>query len=78
MHISVLIAMSTPFDLGTILSSIVSALQTALQTVINVVTANMDTIITLGITVMLVGGAFTLVRKYFRNITSWFRGLFTF
>jgi hypothetical protein len=78
MHISVLIAMSTPFDLGTILSSIVSALQTAIQTVINVVSANMGTIITLGITVMLVSGAFLLVRRYFRNITGWFRGLFGF
>jgi uncharacterized membrane-anchored protein len=78
MHISVLIAMSTPVDLGSILSSIVSALQTALQTVINVVTANMGTLMTLGLTVVLVGGAFYMVRRYLRNITGWFRGLFAF
>jgi uncharacterized membrane-anchored protein len=78
MHISVLIAMSTPADLGTILSNIVSALQTAVQTVINVVSANIGTIMTLAITVALVGGAFYLVRRYMGAITGWFRGLFRF
>ena len=70
--------MSTPADLGTILSSIISALQTAVQTVINVVSANIGTIMTLALTVALVGGAFYLVRRYFGAITGWFRGLFRF
>jgi uncharacterized membrane-anchored protein len=78
MHISVLIAMSTPVDLGSILAGIVSALQNAVQTVINVISANIGTIMTLTLTIALVGGAFYLVRRYMGSITGWFRGLFRF
>jgi len=70
--------MSTPLDLGGILSAILSALTTAINTVINVISANMGTIVTLGLTVALVAGAFFLVRRYFGQLTGWFRGFFRF
>jgi len=68
--------MSTPIDLGTLLGGILSALQGAIGTIVNVISANMGTLMTLGITVALVGSAFYLVRRYFGNITRWFTSFF--
>ena len=68
--------MSTPLDLGTLLGGILSALQGAISTIVNVISANMGTLMTLGITVALAGAAFYLVRRYFGNITRWFTGFF--
>jgi len=70
--------MSTPVDLGAMLSNVFNALISAFTTIVNVIAENAGTIVSILVAVGVVGLAFYLVRRFGRSITGWFRRLIPF
>ena len=70
--------MSTPIDVGAILSSAISALLDAISAVVNVLAQNIGAIVSLAVLGAIVGGVFYLVRRFGRSIAGWVRGFFGF
>jgi len=70
--------MSTPIDVGAILSSAITALINAITSVVNVLAENIGAVVSLAILGAIVGGVFYLVKRFGRSITGWFRGFLGF
>jgi len=70
--------MSTPISIGEIFGNVLSAIVDALNTVVNVIVANLPTIMEISLVVGLVGSAFYLIRRSIGALTGWVRGFLRF
>lgn len=70
--------MSTPVDIGAMLSSVLSAIVDAFNTVVNVLSENIGTIVTLALVGGIVALSVKLVGKYAKEFAGMFRAILPF
>ena len=68
--------MSTPIDVGAIITNALNALVNAITGIVNALAEHMGTFVSLAILGGIVGGVFYAVRRWGRSIFGWLRGFF--
>lgn len=70
--------MSTPVDIGTVVSNLLNAVVSAFQDLINIVSENLGTIVSLALVGGIIGATVYIVRRFGGSLAGMFRGLFRF